>query len=78
MYLSVQNTYRSVEAMRPEVSDKTKKMVETSLDHISDNPAINSDDLNFDQQVQFVIEHWWKENQATSTRDVFNKRPWEK
>ena len=76
MYLSVHSMYRYVEAMRPEISDETKEMVETSAEEILDNPALSTDDLTFDQKTRMICTRWFKEKgRFKSNLDV---APWNK
>jgi hypothetical protein len=62
--------------MRPEISDETKEMVETSAEEILDNPALSTDDLTFDQKTRMICTRWFKEQgRFESNLDV---APWNK
>ena len=76
MYLSVLDPYRYVETMRPEISDETKEMVETSAESILDNPALSTDDLTFDQKTRMICTRWFKE-QGKFEASLSNA-PWNK
>jgi hypothetical protein len=63
--------------MRPEISDKTQIMVEESVDHISNYPSINPDNMTFDEQIQFILEHWWDTNEGKlNSSDPYKRQPW--
>lgn len=75
MYLSVHSMYRYVEAMRPEISDETKEMVEASAEEILDNPTLSKSDLTFDQMVEMVCVQWHKKRGPVDKSSTVNA-PW--
>jgi len=77
MYLSVLDLYRYVETMRPEVSDETKKMVESATDICLDNPTLSASDLTFDQQIQLICENWHDSRDHYMSGMGRLSKPWE-
>jgi len=78
MYLSVQVLYRHVETMRPEISDEIQEMVETSADHLVDDPALSASDLTFEQKIRLICVTWWKEAGDYHGHRKMNRAPWNK